>query len=103
VIHMAIEGAGIAVIPTGASSKDELGGRAVYQLLLDRPENLAADVFGQLLGIPRYGLGELVADLAGNIAQSRALLTRRRGGSLQAVAVSAVVSGTADEPAATIC
>jgi len=55
VIHMAIEGLGIAVIPT-AIVENELAARAVATAL-DRSENLAADVFGELAGIPRYDRG----------------------------------------------
>ena len=55
VIHMAIEGLGIAVIPTAIVENELADGQAATAP--DQPQDLAADVFGKLAGIPGYGRG----------------------------------------------
>ena len=55
VIHMAIEGLGIAVIPTAIVENEMADGR--LQLLSTNLQLAAADVFGELARLPRYGRG----------------------------------------------
>ena len=55
VIHMAIEGLGIAVIPTAIVENEMADGR--LQLLSTNLQTAAADVFGELAGLPGYGRG----------------------------------------------
>ncbi len=55
VIHMAIEGLGIAVIPTAIVENELADGR--LQLLEYRSEDPAADVFGELARLPGHGRG----------------------------------------------
>ena len=54
-IHMAIEGLGIAVIPTAIVENELADGRLAAAV--DRSQNPAADIFGKLAGIARHARG----------------------------------------------
>ncbi len=70
VIHMAIEGLGIAVIPTAIVENELADGR--LQLLSNRSADTAADVFGELARPPPTSVAvERVAELAGNRCAGR--------------------------------
>src|SRR6267143_7307778 len=72
VIHMAIEGLGIAVIPTAIVENELADGR--LQLLSTDLKISPLTFSASWLASPDTVAVELVADLAGKIAQSRALL-----------------------------
>ncbi len=55
VVHMAIEGLGVAVIPTAIVENELADGR--LRLLVDRPQDPAADVLGKLAGFARHARG----------------------------------------------
>jgi DNA-binding transcriptional LysR family regulator len=72
VIHMAIEGLGIAVIPTAIVENELADGR--LQLLSTNLKISPLTFSASWLASPDTVAVELVADLAGKIAQSRALV-----------------------------
>ena len=72
VIHMAIEGLGIAVIPTAIVENELADGR--LQLLSTDLKISPLTFSASWLASPDTVAVELVADLAGKIAQSRALV-----------------------------
>ena len=53
--HMAIEGLGIAVIPTAIVENEMADGRLA--IAVDQPADAAVDVFGELARLPRHGCG----------------------------------------------
>ena len=82
VIHMAIEGLGIAVIPTAIVENELADGR--LQLLVDQSADRAADVFGELAGLARYASRSSASPSSPpSWRRAASLLTRRAGASLK--------------------
>ena len=89
VIHMAIEGLGIAVIPT-AIVENELADRPAA-IAVDQSADPAADVFGELADLPRHRRDRARRRTRRPAARRAAsLLTRRAGASLKLARIASI-------------